>query len=899
MPVAGHPGCDECRLRCAESTWTVPHDFNYDAKVLFVLDQFHPGAIKKARKLLANSDFVDLDNAEFAFTTRCWDTEDNKAQVREGQKCYPLLGGVLEKVSKDTLVVPMGATPCKLVAGAKTIQTAHGTVMKDSWDHVTIPTLHPAQVVAYPESLPTFLSDLEVINDARNGVFTKALSTDYTLVNDVTKFKQMIAELWMSKAFAFDTENTSLDPFKSWVLFKNTRVPTTAKVLGMSFSNKAQTAWFLPLDHPGHVWNVKERAYIVKMVKALLEADHNLKIAHNGKYDIKYLRKVLDIHVIQFNFDTLLAHYVAVSEEKGTHGLKILAWEFTDMGGYDDPLDEYKAAHPEADPDQGGNYGNIPLDILWPYGAADSDCTFRLWEAFAPKIAEKFSALFYNIVMPSLRALANIEYEGFPVDRVWLRHCQEVYPKLLGIELARLREFPEVIAVERTLTDKALKKKRAERVKRFKVRSQKILEMQSTNPDKAATSLRRLQGDIARAKVTPVVVKPITFNPGSPDQKVILIYDMLGMTHTKKTKTKGRCADKEVLKDLWFDHKHPILMALGRFMKMATMYTMFVRDMDDIMGDDGRVRGSYNPAGTETGRLSCSAPNLQQLPRNLQEDALEPFIDVSWPSIKRIFAAVDEEYCIMQFDYSQAELRVLAALSHDPVLVDAYNQGQDVHQRVAAEVYGITMEEVTKPQRYKAKRVNFGLLYGQGARKLAALIGCSVDEAKEFISLYFKRLKKVQKWISGTKAKIRETGESWSPYGRLRRLMSVFSPDDDIVARAERQGVNSPIQAAASDWTLMSIARIDTWLRKNNMLTRIVTTVHDSIILRVHMSEAARVYTMVKKIMQSPKHDGWLDGVPVVADADMGFSWGRLKGIKCVEDIPKIREELWEMEKAA
>jgi DNA polymerase-1 len=233
-----------------------------------------------------------------------------------------------------------------------------------------------------------------------------------------------------------------------------------------------------------------------------------------------------------------------------------------------------------------------------------------------------------------------------------------------------------------------------------------------------------------------------------------------------------------------------------------------------------------------------SGPNLQQIPRNLQDDPREPFIDAAaWPSIKKLFSSPDKDFILVQFDYSQAELRVLAALAHDPVLMAAYVNGEDVHQRVAAEAFNVPFDEVTKYQRTVAKTINFGLLYGQGAKKLAKTIGCTEEQAKEFIRIYFEKLPGVRKFIKKTKAYAREHGNSPSPYGRLRRLSSIFSPEQDIVAKAERQAVNSPIQATASDWTLFSISRISKWLEANSLLSTIILTVHDSIILLVHKTE--------------------------------------------------------------
>jgi DNA polymerase I-like protein with 3'-5' exonuclease and polymerase domains len=903
VSVKGHSGCDECKLnKPSADTWLPPHDLNYNAKYFFILGQNKPGAIKQAKKLLT-AHGIDPSESEFVFGTRCWAGDDVKAQDREANKCSGLLQPILEQVSSDSIIVPMGATPCKVVAKAKSIQTAHGTVIRDTQNRVIIPTLNPAQTIAYPESLPAFESDLEVIKSAAKGQFTVAEDTEYQLVTDIPAFKQMVAELWMSKAYATDTENTTLNPFRktSTKLFPEGVTPA---VLGLSFANRAKHAWYLPIDHKDHVWNAKERTYIVKMLKVLLEATHNVKVLHNGKYDIKYLRKVLDIYVGpgNFVFDTLLAHYVAVNEVTGTHGLDILAWEFTDMGGYDEPLQEYKRLHPEANPDaaNGGHYGNIPLSLLWKYGAGDADVTFRLYDKFKPIIDEKFYNLYYHIMIPALHTLANIEFTGAPIDKGYLKECQASFPILLQAELDRMREFPELIAVEKELIKLAKKRKARERVKRYSVRSQLILKVQETDPVKAEKLRKKLVGDIERAKNKPILVKPIAFNPKSSAQVVMLFYDFLGFTHHKRTKEGNRSADKEVLKNWWFEHKHPVVMAVGRYVKLYTLYSMFVRDLDQFMGDDGRVRCSYNLAGTETGRLSCAEPNLQQIPKNLKEDAREPFVDPSWPSIKQLFSSLGwggkyntADWVVYQFDYSQAELRVLAALSRDPVLLGAYARGEDVHQRVAAEIFGKSLEDVTPFERDIAKRINFGLLYGQGPRKLAAMVGITVETAKAYIADYFKKLKGVKRWIDARKKIVRETGESWSPFGRLRRLMSAFSPDDDIVARAERQGVNSPIQAAASDCTLMSLARIDKFLRENNLLSRIIITVHDSIVLLVHRTEVVHVYSAVKDIMQSPENDGWLKGVTMVADAEMGRHWGSLRSIKKPEDIPVNYQELY------
>ena len=201
---------------------------------------------------------------------------------------------------------------------------------------------------------------------------------------------------------------------------------------------------------------------------------------------------------------------------------------------------------------------------------------------------------------------------------------------------------------------------------------------------------------------------------------------------------------------------------------------------------------------------------------------------------------------------------------------------------------GVDLDDVTDGQRGAAKAVNFGLLYGQGAAKLAKGTGMTLDEAKAFIRLYFQKLPRIQRYINHVKARVKSEGEVRSPFGRLRRLATAFSPEPDIVASAERQAVNSPIQSAASDCTLAAIIAITAWLERNNMKSYIMITVHDSIVLAVYKPEAVKVYKKVKKIMENPPAD-WLL-VPMTADAEIGPDWGTLTKVESVDDIVKFLE---------
>lgn len=879
--MPGHPGCATCKLCKATSMWTPSPNFNFGARFLFIVDQYKEHIPRALKRLMRNCDFNE--DYEIAFLTRCDAGEKPKAQIKEGQNCFPLLNELLAKMDPNSIFIPMGATPCKVVAKQKSIQIAHGNVITGEDGRIMFPMFHPMQVINYPDSLPDFLKDLDKLRDAANGDINAKTPVKYRLCDTLQSVQLALDWLRKRPKVSVDIEATSLDPFrKPWVdQLGNTVKPA---VLTINLSGKCNTAFVIPIDHKDHNWHGYRDA-VVQLVKEFLEDPAIPKITHNGQYDIKYLKGVLGIVTRNWWFDTLLAHYIGVTEEKGTHGLKVLAWVHTDMGGYDDPLDDYKGLHPEASPENGlGHYGNIPLEILWQYAACDADCTLRLTDIFEPLIEAEFHDLFYKIMMPAAQALSDLELTGAPIDWKWWLHCNDEYPRLMQETLDRLREFSEVLTLEQSLTNNALHKKKQERKDRLQARVDKLLQMEEDGDPKAATARKRLETDLAKAKANPCVVEPVAFNPASPDQKLQLLVDVMGFTITKKTKGGDSLStDKEVIMELWQETKHPIVQLLGKYTKMHTLYGMFIKDLPNKISADGRLRGSFLLFGTEPGRLSCSNPNLQQLPKNPKEDA---FMDVKLPSIKKLFVA-PLGWVLMEFDYSQAELRVLASFSHAKMLIDAYIKGEDVHKRVASEAYEVPQDEVTDQQRHAAKTINFGLLYGQGAAKLAKTIGCTLGEAQAFIKMYFARLPEVKKWINRVKAHVKETGFVVSPYGRKRRLATVFSPEQDIVAKAERQAVNATVQNTASDCTLLSLIRINRAFEKKGMQARTIMTVHDSIITIAPREEAVRAYKIQKHIMETPpmfESNKWLQ-VPMVADAKVGKNWGELTEVHSADEL--------------
>jgi DNA polymerase I-like protein with 3'-5' exonuclease and polymerase domains/uracil-DNA glycosylase len=863
-------GCTKCKLNTANRAWDSNPQALGRAKFIFIAEQPTPGLENKLKKLLRMCSFP-TDDIAVMYATRCY-VEGIKAQTTEVKHCHPLLLELVEHVAKDSILIPMGANVCKSLLGRK-VSSVHGSVLEFD-GRICVPTYHPLQVYAYPDALPNFAKDLEKILDASHGIVAGKLKVKYFLLNTLAKVKRVIDVFAEMERFTFDIETTGLDPFA---------VDPPAKVVTINLTYEAQTGFVIPIDHHEAPWTPEERDTVVEWLRELLENPGPRKGAHNGKFDWKYLRQVLDITVANYCFDTMYAHYVAVTEEPGTHGLKSLAWEFTDMGGYDDPLEEYKAEHPEAET----NYDLIPLELLAKYGAGDSDCTIRLWDSFEPIIVadEGLSNVFNNILMPAAIALAKIELRGVYIDPDHLAYCQTEFPRLMGEIKEQLRDFPEILEAEELLTKRAMKKKRRERIKELTARNERLIaakERYGKDSARYKTQLTRLDNDVQKFKDEGVVCPPVRFSPKSAAHKLVLLFDIMKFPVIKYTDKKQPSTNKDVLKEYYADTQSPIIQLLGRYTKIATLYDMFVKSTPDRLHADGRIRGSFNPIGTITGRLSSSGPNLQQIPRNIKEDKF--LADVKIPSIKKLFTVPKRKnWFLMQFDYSQAELRVLASLSGEKTFIDAFNRGEDIHKSTAAEVSGVSLEEVTDTQRGAAKAVNFGLLYGQGAEKLAKGIGVSLDEAKRFIKVYFQKLPAIQRYINRVKAHVRTEGQVISPFGRIRRLATAFSPEPDVVASAERQAVNSPIQSAASDCTLKAIIAITAWLERKGLRSHIIVTVHDSIILAVYRPEATLVYKRVKHIMETPPGPWSL--VPMVADAEIGHDWGTLSKIESLDAL--------------
>jgi DNA polymerase-1 len=275
----------------------------------------------------------------------------------------------------------------------------------------------------------------------------------------------------------------------------------------------------------------------------------------------------------------------------------------------------------------------------------------------------------------------------------------------------------------------------------------------------------------------------------------------------------------------------------------------------------GRVHTRLHQAAVASGRLASSDPNLQNIPIRTEEGR----------KIRGAFVP-EPGWMLLDADYSQIELRVAAALAQDPVLLGAFANGEDIHRRTASEVMGVPLDQVSSDDRAKAKAVNFGLLYGQGAFALAASLGITTREAKAFIERYFERMPKVAEWIEGTKQKALKEGLVRTAWGRIRRIPELESADARLQAQGLREAVNTVVQGTAADLMRRAMVRLHRGLAGTKLRGRLLLQVHDELLMEAPPEEAAEVSNLLREAMEGADDLGPL-GVKLVAEVRAGRSW--------------------------
>ena len=595
----------------------------------------------------------------------------------------------------------------------------------------------------------------------------KTTQHEYQLIENEGELRQL-CDFFITKEFvSIDTETTSTDAI-------------SAELVGLSFSAEESKAFYVPVPA-----NYEEALKVVQIFKPLYESDKIMKIGQNIKYDYEVLTRY-GVTIQGKMFDTMIAHYLIQPELH--HNMDYLA----------ETLLGYQTIHiEELLGPKGKKQKNMrdlsPTDI-YEYAAEDADITLRLRNVLEPRLKELgVEELFWNIEMPLVRVLADMELNGVCLDTEALQDTSKIFTE-------RMKQYEQEIYKE--------------------------------------------AGE--------------EFNISSPKQVGDILFGKLQiMDKPKKTKTGQYVTSEEVLQSL--ENKSPIVRNILNYRGMKKLLSTYIDALPKLINPGtGHIHTSFNQALTATGRLSSSDPNLQNIPVRT-DDGKE---------IRKCF--IPEEGCLFfSADYSQIELRIMAHLSEDENMMEAFREGHDIHRATAAKIWHEDIDKVTDAQRKKAKQANFGIIYGITTYGLAQRMDISNAEAKDLIQDYFRTFPKVQAYMEHAKEVARAKGYAETLFHRRRYLADINSRNATVRGFAERNAINAPIQGTEADIIKVAMVRIWEHFKKEGIRSKMILQVHDELNFSVYPEEREQVERIVIEEMQN----AYPLNVPLIADAGWGKNW--------------------------
>lgn len=606
-------------------------------------------------------------------------------------------------------------------------------------------------------------------DEPKNAKFESIKTTqhEYKLVDNEEELRQL-CDFFITKEFvSIDTETTSTDAI-------------SAELVGLSFSVEEKKAFYVAVPA-----NYEEALKIVQIFKPLYESDKIMKIGQNIKYDYEVLTRY-GVTLQGKMFDTMIAHYLIQPELH--HNMDYMA----------ETLLGYQTIHiEELLGPKGKKQKNMrdlsPADI-YEYAAEDADITLRLKNVLEPRLKELgVEELFWDIEMPLVRVLADMELNGVCLDTEALQDTSKIFTE-------RMKQYEQEIYKE--------------------------------------------AGE--------------EFNISSPKQVGDILFGKLQiMDKPKKTKTGQYVTSEEVLQSL--ESKSPIVRNILNYRGMKKLLSTYIDALPKLINPrTGHIHTSFNQALTATGRLSSSDPNLQNIPVRT-DDGKE---------IRKCF--IPEEGCLFfSADYSQIELRIMAHLSEDENMMEAFREGHDIHRATAAKIWHVDIDKVTDAQRKKAKQANFGIIYGITTYGLAQRMDIPNGEAKELIEGYFRTFPKVQAYMEHAKEEARAKGYAETLFHRRRYLADINSRNATVRGFAERNAINAPIQGTEADIIKVAMVRIWERFKKEGIRSKMILQVHDELNFSVFPEEREQVERIVIEEMQN----AYPLNVPLIADAGWGKNW--------------------------
>ena len=602
---------------------------------------------------------------------------------------------------------------------------------------------------------------LSFFNDDKS---KKKKEVKYSLITE-NKLDAFLTKLTSVKELCVDTETSSLNIQE-------------AELAGIALSFKENEGYYIP--------TLENTETILNKIKLFLENPEVKIIGHNLKYDIQILRK-FGINISKNVFDTMLAHYLINPES--SHKLDVLSENYLNHKCI--PIEELIGK-------PGVNQKKMtdlePQEVYY-YACEDADISFTLKNILEKELKKlKLSNLFYDVELPLMHVLSDIENNGVKIDVPFL---SEMAKKL----------------------------------------SSYITETEN--------KIFGIAGE--------------SFNIASPKQLGVILFDKLKIEENpKKTKSGQYSTGEEIL--LKLSKKNKIVDLILEFREYKKLLSTYISALPEMVSpSDGLIHTDYAQAVTATGRLSSNKPNLQNIPirTDLGRETRSAFISRN-----------DGDF-ILAADYSQIELRIIAAFSGDPEMISAFQNEKDIHSITASKVFNVPLNDVSSDMRRRAKEVNFGIIYGISPFGLSQNLDIPRSEAKEIIDSYFTEFKLVKEYMDNSIKKAKDKKYVETILGRRRYLRDIDSRNFTLRGFAERNAINSPIQGSAADIIKLAMIKISDWMEREQIKSKMIMQVHDELVFDVVKSEKDEMEKNIKKIMENViKID-----VPLTIEIGIGKTW--------------------------
>ncbi len=759
---------------------------------------------------------ADTDNIHFSYILKCKPKTLSEITEEEVESCKAYFEDEIES-SEITHIILLGGKAIKLFWMEHDITIGS---MRGKWADMKVrgkavkvtATYAPSYVEQYPVNTRDFAKDLHDAYTAAVGVVEVKVPTKKEIVTNLKRVEEVAQMCIEAGQVCIDFETNAERMYS-----KN------FKATGVALSFRPGFGYFIPLEHFqfDHSMPTDWAIKVLQILHEQLLANPDVvKINQNLKFDLHVFGCYLgDINIAGDIEDTM--YMDALIDDTRKHGLKeMVARIYPEYAGYEDTV-------------HSGKWASIPLEELATYATMDTDMTLRLRTYLLRELMQdqKVYQVYKNLCIPALTVLYHAEHRGCQID---VDYANEA--------MARVRELIQEVEAELRLLPKVRAYEEAVRFQKTEVLlesiTQKLKACQETKKAGGKTEKAIIERIAAIKSGVEVVYDGINF--ASPPQLSDLLYSSQGLGFTKvKNPVDGKIGGtgEDVIKLL--KDSSGFVKKLLELRSLQKTYGTYLKGITERMDAQGRIHTTFRIVGTSTGRLSSADPNIQNIINAYNIEYARAKEGATY--VKGLFVPPDG-HTMVQVDYSQAELRLIAYYAQCHYMLNAYNNGIDLHAQTAADMLGLTMEQFyqlskdeQKKMRFRAKAVNFGFIYGMQAVKFQAYaksdygVDFTLKECENIRKVYFEKRPELLQYHEIYKAKARKFGYVRTLFGRKRLLPKIFGKGMEV-GEAERQAINTPIQGSAGEITILALIILHKFLPTE---VQLVNTIHDSIIYYV------------------------------------------------------------------